>query len=118
MAGPGKRILIVEDDALIAMLLEDMLMDLGHEIVGTAARVPQALDMVESLQFDAAILDLSLAGQNSFPVADALRLKAIPHMFATGYGAGGIDAAYADRQTLKKPYQIEDLEKALAALNA
>lgn len=118
MAGSGKRILIVEDDALIAMLLEDMLMDLGHVIAGTAARLPQALEMVESLEFDAAILDLSLAGQNSYPVADALGRKDLPYLFATGYGAGAIDAAYADRQTLKKPYQMEDLEKALGALDA
>lgn len=118
MAGPGKRILIVEDDALIAMLLEDMLIDLGHDIAGIAARLPQALEMVDSVEFDAAILDLSLAGHNSFPVADALELKGIPYMFATGYGASAIDPAYAERQTLKKPYQMEDLEKALSALHA
>jgi CheY-like chemotaxis protein len=118
MAGPVKRILIVEDDALIAMLLEDMLMELGHDIVAVAARLPQALEMVDSLEFDAAILDLSLAGQNSYPVADALEVKNIPYLFATGYGAGAIDGAYADRQTLKKPYQMDDLEKALSALHA
>lgn len=112
----GARILIVEDEALIAMLLEEMLADLGYELAGTAATLAQALELAKAADLDGAILDLSLGGEKSLPVADALAARDIPYMFASGYGRSGLEEAYADRPLLRKPFDFEELEAALKAL--
>lgn len=111
----GLRVLVVEDETLVAMLLEDMLSDHGCVVAGVASRVPQAVEMISdaSLDLQAAILDVNLAGQPSFPLAEALAEKGVPFVFATGYGAGGLPEAWRDRPTLQKPFSHEEVGKML-----
>lgn len=107
------RILVVEDEMTIAFMLEDMLLDLGYEVAGVAMRLPDALRAATSLEFDLAILDVNLDGLKSFPVAEALKTRGIPFAFATGYGAAGIERAYADLPVLKKPFMQAELDRVL-----
>lgn len=100
---------------LVAMNVEDMLLDLGHEVAGLASRLDTALIMVRDTIFDVAMLDVNLAGQPSFPVADALRERGIPYLFATGYGVQGIAEAYRSVPVLQKPFRERDLDEALRA---
>lgn len=117
MAGVNGRILIVEDDALIAMLLEDMLCELSYEVSGKATSLDEALKLADGLTFDAAILDVSLAGKSSLPVADLLDEKGKPYLFATGYGSLPAGMTTGNRHVLNKPYQLHQLKAALARLN-
>lgn len=110
------RILIVEDEMLVAMNIEDMLLDLGHEVSGMAGRLDTALALASEGSFDAAMLDVNLAGQQSFPVADLLAERNIPFLFATGYGLQGIEERHRGRPVLQKPFRMSDLGEALAAL--
>ncbi|KQQ38794.1 hypothetical protein ASG19_07225 [Rhizobium sp. Leaf306] len=110
------RILIVEDEMLVAMLIEDALTDLGHEIVGPAMRLETALEAASSQQFDFAILDINLAGKQSFPVADCLSQRGIPFMFASGYGAAGLSAPYLSAKVIQKPFSPRELGDALKNL--
>ncbi|MBO9098039.1 MULTISPECIES: response regulator [unclassified Rhizobium] len=112
-----RRILVVEDDALIAMLLEDMLSELDYAVAGTAADLEDALEMAKGGAFDAAILDVSLAGKSSLPVARLLDEKNKPYIFATGYGVLPEGMEGSGRQLLNKPYQLHQLEAALTSLN-
>ncbi|MFD0740299.1 response regulator [Lysobacter koreensis] len=109
------RILIVEDEACLAMMLEDLLRDAGNEVL-KAARVHTALELVESQRFDAAILDINIAGKPVFPVADALRQRDVPLMFTSGYGYKGLPDEYSAHPILQKPYGLEQLQQALLAL--
>lgn len=111
-----KRILIVEDEVLVAMHLEDLLTDMGHEIVGPATRLDQAMELARKSEIDAAVLDVNVAGRKSFPVADILRQRGIPFMFATGYGAEGFVDGYRNEPTLSKPYDPQELIRAIAAM--
>jgi CheY-like chemotaxis protein len=108
------RILVVEDEMTIAFMIEDMLVELGHEVVELAMRLPEALQAAERADIDIAILDVNLDGHRSFPVADILIKRAIPFAFATGYGAAGLDDAYRNRPVLAKPFLSEDLRKLLS----
>jgi len=112
------RILIVEDEMTIALLMEDMLVELGHDVVGMAMRLPQALELARSLSFDLAIIDVNLDGLVSFPVADVLRDRRVPFIFATGYGAAGIDLPYKDRLVVKKPFDLKNLRTAIENIAA
>jgi CheY-like chemotaxis protein len=114
MADRPLRVLIVEDEMLVAMNIEDMLLDLGHEVAGLAGRLAPALALANEAEFDLAMLDVNLAGQQSFPVADVLIGRGIPFLFATGYGIKGIPEAYRDRPVLQKPFRAQDLGEALA----
>jgi CheY-like chemotaxis protein len=119
MAGQSEiksRVLIVEDEALVAMLLEDMLIDAGYAVSGTASAIPQALELVADsvTDFDVAILDVNLRGMPIFPVAEALVEAGKPFVFATGYGAGSLPEAWRDRPTLQKPFGAGDVERVLA----
>ncbi len=113
----GLRVLVVEDETLVAMLLEDMLADHGCVVAGVAGRIPQALEMAgdDSLAIGAAILDVNLAGQPSFPIAEVLAAKGVPFVFATGYGAGGLPEEWRDRPTLQKPFGHDDVGRMLLA---
>ena len=82
----GRRVLVVEDEMIVAWLLEDMLADFGCTIVGPAARIDQALAMIKAEALDAAVLDVNLNGQQSYPLADALVTRGVPFVFSTGYG--------------------------------
>ncbi len=109
------RILLVEDETMIAMLVEDMLEDLGHNLAAVTGRLEEALTLIGSEAFDLAILDLNLGGILTYPVADVLREKSIPFIFATGYGSSGLKEAYSDLPTLQKPFNQEDLSQAITA---
>lgn len=115
MAERRLRVLVVEDEMLVAMNIEDMLLDLGHEVAGLASRLEPALALAREGAFDVAMLDVNLAGHASFPVADILRARGIPFLFATGYGAAGIAEGYRTAHVLQKPFQARDLEQALRA---
>ena len=110
------RILVVEDELMIRMLLEDMLGELGHTIAAAAARIDEALEAAKTAEFDLAILDVNLNGEPISPVADALVARGVPFVFATGYGEHGLPAPYRDRPTLKKPFQLEGLEQMLLSV--
>lgn len=109
----GLRVLVVEDEAAISLLLEDMLMDLGCEIVGPAARLASALAMVEAETFDLAILDVNVAGEPIYPAAAALAQRGVPFVFSTGYGSAGIQEPYRDRPVLQKPFGQHNLQRTL-----
>jgi CheY-like chemotaxis protein len=118
-ATPGKRVLIVEDELMIRMLLEDMLGELGYTIAAEAGRMDEALRAANNADFDLAILDVNLNGEPISPVADALAARGMPFVFATGYGEQGLPETYRDRPTLKKPFQLEGLKQMLeSALKA
>lgn len=110
--GP-RRVLIVEDEIFVAMLLEDMLAELGYEVAGIASRVDSALPMVDTLDFEFAILDVNLAGEPSFPVADAVARKGRPYLFATAYGRRGVIPAHAHCAVISKPFSTADLQSAI-----
>jgi CheY-like chemotaxis protein len=108
------RVLVVEDEMMIAMLLEDMLVELGHQVAGVAMRLPQALEMAKGVDADIAILDINLDGRRSFPVADVLREKGVKLIFASGYGSPGLEPPFLDEIILKKPFEPSDIRAALA----
>ena len=107
----GKRVLLVEDETLVAMLVEDMLADEGCAVAGTATRLHEALKAANdtSLEIDFAILDVNLAGDPIFPVAEALAARGVPFAFATGYGAGGLPDEWKSRPTLQKPFTSSEI---------
>ena len=100
---------------MIAMLIEDMVLELGYEVAGTVARLEEALQAAAG-SFDLAILDVNLGGVASYPVADVLRRRGIPFAFVTGYGTAGIDATYAGAPVLQKPFTGADFAAVLSAL--
>ena len=112
-ATPAKRILVVEDELMIRMLLEDMLGELGYTVAAEAARIEEALEAAKNADFDIAILDVNLNGQPISPVADALVARGMPFVFATGYGERGLPEPYRDRPTLKKPFHMDVLKQML-----
>lgn len=110
----ASRILVVEDESLIAMLIEDLLLDLGYEVVGPVARVERALDLIEREAIDGALLDVNLGVERSYPIADALSARNCPFVFTTGYGEAGLAPAHCGRPVLRKPLTRDGLEEALA----
>jgi CheY-like chemotaxis protein len=112
-ATAAKRVLVVEDELMIRMLLEDMLGELGYTVAAEAAHLDEALEATRSADFDLAILDVNLDGQPISPVVDALVARGTPFVFATGYGERGLPEPYRGRPTLKKPFQIEGLKQML-----
>lgn len=105
----GKRIMVVEDEAMIWMLIEDCLVDHGCTPVGPLSRVEDALRAAEGETVDAALLDVNLVGVPVYPVADVLARRGIPYGFLTGYGEVGLREAYRARPVLKKPFMQKDL---------
>jgi CheY-like chemotaxis protein len=111
------NILVVEDEPLIAMMLEDFLEILDKVPVGTADSCAAALELVEAGGIDAAILDLNLrGGETSLPIADALAEKNIPFVFATGGSHDSVAERFRDRPSLAKPFTMDGVSKALDAL--
>lgn len=110
----NRKVLVVEDEMMIAMLIEDMLDEFGCKLVGPATNVPRALELIGKEQVEVAVLDLNLDGKDTYAIADALRQKNVPFIFATGYGSTGMRPEYGDRPVLQKPFQAKDLETALA----
>jgi CheY-like chemotaxis protein len=111
---PGLRILVVEDELMISMLVEDMLAELGHKVAGMAASIEEATRLADQGDFDGALLDVNLNGKTIDAVADTLMRRDIPFVFTTGYGQQGIPDAYRDWPALQKPYQTQQLGQALA----
>src|ERR1700728_5488348 len=101
----GKRVLVVEDELMIRMLLQDMLADLGHTLAGEAGRIEEAVALAKQGQFDVAILDVNLNGQPISPVVEVLIERGVPFVFATGYGLRGVRVPYRIIPTLQKPFQ-------------
>ena len=108
------RVLIVEDEAIVAITAEDMLEELGHAVAGVAGSLAEALALVERGGFDLALLDINLNGTQSLPVARALRARGLRFVFATGYGAAGRSEEFADVPIVTKPYRLRDLADAIA----
>ncbi|QYU69867.1 response regulator [Leptolyngbya sp. 15MV] len=113
-----KRILVVEDEALVAMLVEDALSDAGFVVLGPAATVKEALLQLDRETPDAVVLDLNLAGESSTRVADALAARGVPYLIATGYGSGALPPGHEHAPVLAKPYDPDDLIGVLRGLCA
>jgi CheY-like chemotaxis protein len=114
----GRRVLLVEDEPIVAWLLKDMLVDLGCSVVGPAADVNQALAMIEAESIDVAVLDVNLRGQMSYPIADVLVARGVPFVFSTGYDKDRLLDGYRTIPTLQKPFHRSDLGDTLAKLLA
>ena len=109
-----RRVLVVEDDTMISMMVETMLDELGCLVVGPAAGLSEALALANGeVAIDAAILDVNLGGQPVFPVADRLRARGVPMVFTTGYGDDALREADRDCAILHKPYRVNDLAAAM-----
>ena len=112
----NKKVLVVEDEMLVAMLIEDMLGELGCTAITVVADIESALNCIEFDVFDLVTLDLNLNGTRSFPVADCLMERRIPFAFSTGYAAGVVGAGYGSSPILAKPYLPSQLEAVIADL--
>jgi CheY-like chemotaxis protein len=112
------RLLVVEDEALIALELESLLEDLGHTVVEVGGTLERALDLVEALGsgIDAAVLDANLAGKSAAPVAKALEARGVPFVVASGYEAEELRQFGFEGPSLRKPYRGEEIARALARL--
>jgi CheY-like chemotaxis protein len=115
ISAAGKRVLVVEDELMIRMLLQDMLADLGHTLAGEAGRIEDAVALAKQGEFDIAILDVNLNGQPISPVVEVLLERGVPFVFATGYGQRGVPEPYRGSPTLQKPFQADALAEALKA---
>lgn len=112
----GRRILVVEDEMLVLIMIEDMLADLGCESVTAAATVNQALAAIDTQIFDVAMLDMNLNGSDSYEVAEALGTRGVPFVFSTGYSGRDMRDGYGDRPVLKKPFMDKELVEILTRL--
>lgn len=110
----GLNVLVVEDEALVALNLETMLEDLGCRVVGPIMRLDRLDDMIDGpMQADAAILDVNIGGKEIFPLAQRLAALGVPLVFATGYGRAGLPEDWHDWPILQKPYSIEEIVRGL-----
>ena len=112
------RLLVVEDEYLIRMLLEDMLAELGYDVAAAVGTMAEASELAAHGDFNAAILDVNLDGEKIYPVADILAARGLPYVFVTGYGERSLPEPYRNRPALQKPFQAEQLKAALAGLLA
>ena len=112
----GLRILVVEDEMLISMVLEDLLGQYGCEVVGPAARIGKALELASTETIDAALLDLNVNGMEVYPVAKILADRGIPFAFVSGYGAGNVERIYRERPLLQKPFHETALAEMLRTM--
>lgn len=107
------KVLIVEDEPIIAMMLEEFLLDAGCEVVATAQTLATGLALANTTELDVAILDMSLGSESSFAVADVLASRGIPFMFASGFGRSSLPEQYRGQIVLNKPFHYPDLVKSL-----
>jgi CheY-like chemotaxis protein len=113
----GLRVLVVEDDPLVAMLMEDSLDELGCQVVGPAGTIAEALSLIEGGAIDVALLDLNLGqGETTYQLAGPLQARGVPFLFVTGFDALSLRDPYKNSPTLPKPYRLDDLERALINL--
>lgn len=114
----ASRILVVEDDYLIAALLKDILSAAGWRVIGPVGRLAEAVETAAHQDCDAAVLDVNLAGEPIYPVAETLSRRKVPFLFLTGYGSDGAEQPFGDRPRLGKPFRTGDLLGALQRLLA
>ena len=107
----ARRVLIVEDEGMVAMLLEDMLAELGHHVVATTGKIERAIQLVSENAIDFAVLDVNVNGEPSYSLASVLEKRGIPFAFATGYGSSGLEPQWRTTPALQKPFQMRDLER-------
>jgi len=109
----GLRVLLVEDEIMIALLLEEELAALDCQVIGPIGRLDKALEIAQREAVDVGILDVNINGNEVYPVAEVLAARGIPFVFVTGYGRQGLRAPYRDSPTLQKPFQFHDLQRAI-----
>jgi DNA-binding response OmpR family regulator len=108
------RIILVEDEPMILMMLEDMLTDLGHQVVGSALRLADGVRLAEAALFDLAVIDVNLGNETSGPIVTILRRREIPFIVATAYPREVLASEYVDAVLLRKPFMIADLLEAIS----
>jgi CheY-like chemotaxis protein len=106
-------VFLVEDEVMIRMMVADMLEELGFSVAAEAGEINEAMKLAESAEFDIAILDVNVNGKVISPVAELIRARKRPFIFATGYGSSGLPEEYRDRPALQKPFQLETLARML-----
>jgi DNA-binding response OmpR family regulator len=109
----GGSVFLVEDEVMIRMMVADMLEELGYSVAAEAGDINEAMKLAQSADFDLAILDVNVNGKMISPVADLIKVRQRPFIFATGYGSSGLPEEYRDRPALQKPFQIETLAKVI-----
>jgi DNA-binding NtrC family response regulator len=112
MSLKSRSVLVVEDEMVLAMMLQDYLVDAGARVVGPAMTVKRAMELIESEDVDVALLDVNLRGERSEQVGLVLKAKRIPYVYATGYGTAD-EARHSDAPTVRKPYRLKEIEAAL-----
>ena len=108
---PGGTVFLVEDEVMIRMMVADMLEELGYTVAAEAGEIDEAMRLAQNTYFDLAILDVNVNGKVISPVADLIKARNRPFIFATGYGSAGLPEEYRDRPALQKPFQLETLGK-------
>ena len=106
-------VFVVEDEALLKMMIIEMLEELGHRVFSDASRIEQAIPLARTAEFDLALLDVNVAGEMITPVARIVAARNRPIVFSTGYGPSGIPEGFRDRIVLRKPFMIENLERTI-----
>ncbi len=103
------KVLVVEDESLIAMQIESVLRAAGHDVVGPVGRLDRAVSCALDGRLDAAVLDVNLGGERIFPAADVLAARGVPFVFLTGYGREALPDRFRDRPAARKPYSARVL---------
>ena len=114
-AAKGLKVLVVEDEAIIRMMVVGMLEELGHTIAAEAGHLDKAIELARSADFDIAVLDVNVDGKFITPLAEVIKARGLPIIFATGYGLAGVPEEFRDFPTLQKPFQIDSLAKIIKA---
>jgi CheY-like chemotaxis protein len=109
----GLRVFVVEDEAAVLLMVEDMLATLGCEVAVSASQLGSALEAAPTGDFEVAVLDINVGGELVYPVAEALKARRVPMVFSTGYGTSGVEAPWHEWPILQKPYRLEQLADAL-----
>ncbi len=112
----GRRVLVVEDEMTIALIVEEMLIDMGAQVIGPESRLDAALLLAGEAALDAAILDVNIRGGNSYPIADILAERGIPFLFCSGYNDWALEERHRARPRLTKPYSLKELEDVVIQL--
>jgi CheY-like chemotaxis protein len=110
---PGGLVFLVEDEVMIRMMVADMLEELGYHVAAEAGEINEAIRLVQCTEFDIAILDVNVNGKVITPVAELIKARTRPFIFATGYGSSGLPEQYRDRPALQKPFQLETLARVI-----
>jgi two-component SAPR family response regulator len=108
------KVLVVEDESLVALDIENMLEEMGCKVVASVPRLVRALDLAARLDFDLAVLDINLAGEVVYPLAFRLAARGIPFVFSTGYSTASLPPELSDRPIVKKPVMLANLKRAVA----